>query len=219
MRLVACIWEDYFPFHLIDGVNHNYACVRDADELQPGDILITHGGEDIAPVLYGKGRSSYSGTDVDSATRMSSRDYIEWSCMQRAVELNIPIIGICRGAQMLCALAGGFLIQHVNGHSGRHEVTTYDNQKLVVNSIHHQMLYPFDVPHEMIAWSSEQLSDVYIDEDDTSISVPCEPEFVYFPNVRGFAIQWHPEMMHENSPASQYVLNFINAKLKEVAYA
>ena len=71
----------------------------------------------------------------------------------------------------------------------------------------------------MIAWSSDALSDVYIDDDDSSIDVPVEPEFVYFPSVKGFAIQWHPEMMAESSVATQYVLNFINAKLKECAYA
>lgn len=218
MRLVAAIWEDYYPFHLIDGVNNNFFCATDPSDLQTGDILITHGGEDIAPVLYNKGRSSWSGTSKNSDEVMSKRDAIEWNLMKRAVELGVPIVGICRGAQMLCALAGGYLIQHVNGHSGQHTITTYDNKQLTVNSIHHQMMYPFDCPHELIAWSSEKLSDVYFDVDD-DVDVPVEPEFVYFPTVKGFAIQWHPEMMNENAPATQYVLNFINAKLKEHAHA
>lgn len=131
--------------------------------------------------------------------------------MQRAVELNVPIIGICRGGQMLCALAGGFLIQHVNNHGGRHLVITNDNQAFQTNSIHHQMMYPFDVEHELVAWVPEQLSDVHYDVD-TDIKVPFEPEFVYFPKVRGFAIQWHPEMMHETTPANQYVLKYIKDK-------
>lgn len=222
MRLVAAIWEDYFPFHNISGVNNNFHCTTDPADLREGDILIVHGGEDIAPVLYNKGRSFRSGTDRDSAVRMSRRDMIEWHLMQRAVQLNIPIIGICRGAQMLCALAGGYLVQHVEGHIGRHPITTYDNKELIVNSIHHQMLYPFDVEHEMIAWSTQKLSDVYWsveDNEDVLIDVPLEPEFVYFPTVRGFAIQWHPEMMDESAPATQYVINFINAKLKQYEYA
>lgn len=137
--------------------------------------------------------------------------------MQRAIEMGIPIIGVCRGAQMLCAAAGGYLIQDVNGHHGRHEVTTYDGNKFIVNSIHHQMMVPNDVEHTLVGWSSSNLSTQagvpYYGYKQGEFFVPPadwrEPEFVYFPKINGYAIQWHPEMMALESDATKYVLNFI----------
>jgi gamma-glutamyl-gamma-aminobutyrate hydrolase PuuD len=182
----------------------------DPDTLQPNDILVVWGGGDIHPSLYDKGRSRFSG----AYELPSKRDITEWNLMQRAKELDVPIIGVCRGAQMLCALAGGFLIQHVQNHGGRHMVVTNDNQSFPVNSIHHQMLYPFNIEHEMVAWCPTNLSDVHYDVD-TDIPMPVEPEFVYFPQIKGFAIQWHPEMLAIEAAANQYVINFINQRVKE----
>jgi gamma-glutamyl-gamma-aminobutyrate hydrolase PuuD len=113
---------------------------------------------------------------------------------------------------MLCALAGGFLIQHVNNHSGYHPVVTEDGYEFTVNSIHHQMMYPFDVEHEILAKTQKNLSAVHYDEDN-KIVMPFEPEYVYFPTVKGFAVQWHPEMMDDDSPATQYVLDTIEQRL------
>ena len=204
VRLVSALWADYHPFDNLPGIS-DYACVDNPDELSPGDILISHGGEDISPTLYGKGRSYWTGANDEP----SQRDTAEWNLMLRARELDIPIIGLCRGAQMLCALAGGFLIQDVENHAGDyHGVTTYDGVEITVNSIHHQMMYPFDVKHELIGWSSKKLSSFHWDVDG-SLEITVEPEFVYFPEVKGFAIQWHPEMMQITAPATQYVFKHI----------
>lgn len=137
--------------------------------------------------------------------------------MQRAVEKGIPIIGVCRGAQMACALAGGFLIQDVNGHHGHHDVTTYDGKTFRVNSIHHQMMVPGDAEHVLVGWSTVNLSKrqdapYYGYMDDQLFSPPLgwrEPEFLYFPKVNAYAIQWHPEMMNPECNATQYVLDYI----------
>jgi putative glutamine amidotransferase len=152
------------------------------------------------------------------------RDEFEWHFMQQAVKVGCPIIGVCRGAQMLCALAGGYLIQDVDGHGTAHEVDTYDGKTLVVSSVHHQMMAPWDVEHEMVAWSRLRLSpenytDVNAAGEDIQVQVPCEPEFVYFPKVKGFAIQWHPEFMENDAPATHYIFNFMKERLnvKELA--
>lgn len=208
-RLFSAVYDDYFPFYKINGVNDAINS-SNPDLLKDGDMLIVWGGGDISPALYNRGRSRYT----HAMDTPSQRDKIEWALMQRAKELGIPIIGVCRGAQMLCALVGGYLIQHVENHMGMHDVLTYDNKRIKVNSIHHQMLYPFDVEHEMIAWSDTIRSSVHYDID-VSVEMPIEPEFVYFPQCKGFAIQWHPEMMDEDSPANQYVINFINTKVAQ----
>ena len=207
-RLVSAIYSDFYPFDKLSFVEGTLA-TSDPDELNKDDILVVWGGADISPALYNKRLSKRTWADPYP----SMRDRIEWALMQRAKDLNIPIIGVCRGAQMLCALAGGYLIQHVNHHAGApHIVLTIDGEEIQTNSIHHQMMYPFNVPHEMLGRTKEKLSDKYYDVNDL-VEVPHEPEYVYFPEVKGFAVQWHPEMMRFPCPATEYVFKTIEEKL------
>lgn len=213
MRLVSTLYPDFHPFDHLDLVDE-CVCLSSPEDLQVGDLLIVHGGADISPALYNKGLSSRGYGDKTP----SRRDAIEWAMMQRAKELNIPIIGICRGAQMLCALEGGHLIQHVHGHSGSHEVMLADafngRTTTITNSIHHQQLVPVG-NYKLVAWTPTR-SKEYWDVDDKGKDVVSpqnplgvDPEFVYYPDVKGFAIQWHPEMMRADSPANEFVLSFI----------
>ena len=80
--------------------------VHKPDDLKQDTILILHGGGDISPSLYKKKRSPRSG----GCQIPTQRDQQEWDLITRAVELNIPIVGICRGAQMLCAFDGGPIV-------------------------------------------------------------------------------------------------------------
>lgn len=209
MRLVSAIYDDFYPFHALPMVD---SCINtdNPTDLMPGDILLVWGGQDISPSLYNKKLAQQTGAGVEPGWR----DRIEWALMQRAKALGIPIIGVCRGAQMLCALAGGYLIQHIDNHGSYsgHEIETVDGQVLHVNSLHHQMMYPFEVDHKLIAWSKQKLSRRYIDEDK-NVDVPCEPELVYFDKVKGFALQWHPEMMDSEVPATKYLFNYIERNL------
>jgi putative glutamine amidotransferase len=207
MRLVSGYYDDIYPFnHMNVFTDTGYAF--EADELKRGDALIIWGGEDISPTLYNKEVSRFSG----SGPQISTRDAVEWSLMKRAVELEIPIIGVCRGAQMLCALAGGHLLQHVDNHGGTHVVETPTGYEFVTNSIHHQMMYPFNVEHEMLASIKTPRSKYHFDVNE-SVPVPEEPEFVYFPKVKGFAVQWHPEAMDADCPATKYIFDQIEARL------
>lgn len=210
MRLVSAIWPHFHPFDNL-AVFTDYVSFSDPDLLVKGDVLIVHGGADISPALYNKGRSSRGHGDLEP----DMRDRTEWALMCRAKELGVPIIGICRGAQMLCALEGGHLIQHINNHGGTHEVSTFDNTSFSTNSIHHQQLVP-QGNYQLVAWTPTR-SKEYWDVDDQghdvvmqSNPIGCDPEFVYYPDIKGFAVQWHPEMMSANSTANKYVLNFIN---------
>lgn len=207
MRLVSALYRDFYPFHNIDKFV-DFETVQSADEIRENDCLIVWGGSDIHPSIYGKAKSkhTYAGDE------MSRRDVSEWTMMLRCRELGNPIIGVCRGAQMLCALAGGTLIQHVNNHGGRHEIVTFDGQAFKVNSIHHQMMNPINTEHNIVAWTKQRLSDVYFDVDNT-IQVDREPEFIHFPTVKGFAIQWHPEGMEEHHPSQAYINAFIASHL------
>ena len=216
MRLVSALYDDSGPFHLLNGVK-DFNTVQSPDELKEGDILLLHGGSDIHPGYYGKGRSSLSG-----ASRLpSERDRTEWALMTKAKAMNIPIIGICRGAQFLCAMQGGILFQHVTGHGGTHFVEVKNHKPFITNSIHHQMMQPagnFEIIAGLYNESkrSREYWDVCVEQDVNIAEVEVEPEFVYYPDIKGFAIQWHPEMMAHDTPANVFTLNFINERLSNV---
>lgn len=177
-----------------------------AKEIEEGadiDALVIWGGEDISPSLYGDEVAFMCGADKE----LSRRDRVESSACAAAMARNIPIIGVCRGAQLLCALAGGRLIQHVNGHGMSHQISTFDGKGLRSSSVHHQMMFPFGVDHTLIAWATERRSDIYINganEDDPAMKDKVEPEIVWFPKIRGLAIQGHPEF-HSKPETDEFV--------------
>lgn len=214
MRLVSALYPDWYPFNVFWKDAECFFTERPAD-LQPGDVLIVWGGGDIHPSLYGHNKSRQSGANGEHWTE-NKRDSIEWKLMLRAKELKLPILGICRGAQMLCALAGGTLMQHVDGHGGsNHLVRTFDGHMLETNSIHHQMMNPAGTKHKIVAAMVSNRSHKYhhVDGDTEVISVNAfpkgEPEFIHFTAVNGFAVQWHPEMMDANAEASLYVKDYV----------
>jgi gamma-glutamyl-gamma-aminobutyrate hydrolase PuuD len=199
MRLVSAMYEDFYPFDTgIIPVFNSFNASQSADDLTTDDCLVVWGGADIPAEYYKHKCHTFGGGD-----RITRRDAIEWAMMNRAKELGIPIIGICRGGQMLTALAGGYLVQHLENHMGTHAISTI-NGDMKVNSIHHQMMVPNGVDHEMLGVAAPPRSNVYYGQEGKEHH-QVEPEYIYYPAIRGFAVQWHPEMMTNTAPATQFI--------------
>ncbi len=80
----------------------------DPDEvLDRLDGLMLAGGVDIEPATYGAER------DPSTTRGMPERDAFEVAIARRALERDLPVLGICRGAQLMNVAAGGTLIQHL----------------------------------------------------------------------------------------------------------
>lgn len=171
--------------------------------------LVLWGGEDISSRYYEHMPHPYT----QNRGGPSERDKNEWQAMTEARDMGIPIIGVCRGAQFLCVFSGGKLIQHVNGHGQSHNVVTNDGDVMLTSSCHHQMMYPYDVEHIMLAKTLGNRSLCYEDGNENPIPMTEEPEVVYFPKTRGLAIQGHPEWMDENSPFVEYCLDLVETHL------
>jgi putative glutamine amidotransferase len=73
-------------------------------------LLIT-GGEDVQPEYYGKAGEKYLCTEMDPR-----RDTLEIALIKKAIELKMPILGICRGEQILNVALGGTLIVDIPAH-------------------------------------------------------------------------------------------------------
>ena len=83
------------------------------------DGLLLAGGEDIDPSFYNGHCHSETGDTVPE------RDRVEIALSRRAVERDMPVLGVCRGMQLLDVAFGGTLVQHLPdevGH-GRHRVS------------------------------------------------------------------------------------------------
>lgn len=220
---------------------------RDAGEdITPFDKLFTHkmnlmgdgafkkvqavvvwGGTDIHPSIYKQ--KPHPHNQVKKATEPSPRDKIEWHIMREALKNKVMIIGVCRGAQMLCALAGGSLYQDVSGHNSGHQLQTYDGEIFYAQAMHHQMMNLDDTENEVLAWPyvepkgqekkpQNRLSNFYeraqigVDDPGKHLLTGVEPEIVWFPEVKGFGIQAHPEWQ-PNSAFVDWTLKEIQARL------
>lgn len=156
------------------------------------DAIILWGGTDINPKYYNEEPHPANGYYPDS-----HRDQYEWQWMSDAIAAGVPIIGVCRGAQFLCAKAGGKLIQHMSGHGMRnHRILTLKGE-YTSTSDHHQALIPDAVEHKLIAWAEDGI-----------------PEIVYFPKIKGLAIQSHPEWEEMNNPIVSFELALVTQLLE-----
>lgn len=147
------------------------------------DLIIFTGGKDVSPDYYG---------EVSHITTRTNpqRDAIEKSIYLACKKHNKLCLGICRGAQFLTVMNGGKLIQHVSRHKSNHTITI-DDEEYLATSTHHQMMYPFDIEHEMIGVASKKLSLIYQGGSE-DYNPPVEPEIVYYPSG-DLAVQPHLE--------------------------
>jgi putative glutamine amidotransferase len=92
------------------------ALVADPDEmLERIDALVLSGGSDVDPAAYGaEPHPATNGT-------MPDRDQAEFALTRRAVERDMPVLGICRGMQLLNVAFGGTLLQHLPDQFGHEE--------------------------------------------------------------------------------------------------
>lgn len=203
--------EEYNPFAVLADDLQYVELGQDIGDA-PG-ILVLWGGEDISPSLYKHRAIPNSGPEF-----LSMRDRKEVSLASEALKRGYPIIGVCRGAQFLCGLAGGALYQDTSGHATgqTHPVRIGKTDELIdMNSYHHQMLCLNGTEHELIGWSEDRLSRYYDgDMDNLRDTYPLvEPEVVYFPKLNAFAVQGHPEWMEPDSRMVQFCLEQIKEKL------
>ncbi len=217
MRLYSALYNEFYPF---DEMLPEWKriCVSPEDVLEGPGALIIWGGSDIHPSLYLRENvRTYAGGTL------SQRDQAEAKLFARAVEAGLTILGVCRGAQLGCALTGGILVQNVTGHHYDHRVTTIDGKTFPSSSIHHQMMYPWKVQHELIAWTEYPKSAVYegLTQQEMEIwptqkygdkELPIEPEIVWFPSTKCLAIQGHPEMMEPSCSFNRYIGELVREK-------
>lgn len=189
------------PFKIFD----HTVRVNKPEELTTDGMLILWGGEDISPALY-----QQEVVHARAASKPSARDIMEQRLFEQAVKLGIPIIGVCRGAQLACALSGGTLYQHIQGgHHGDHEIETFDGKTMHTSSCHHQALNLEKVDHELLAWDKNRITTAFTDTDVKKVIIP---EVVFLKKTNTFAIQGHPEWMHHKDAFVKWCANLLQTR-------
>lgn len=193
----------------------------DTERLFPNDtrVVITNPSDltdDLDFVGFWGGEDIWTGFYNQQAVHTSSyhksrRDQQEQEIFKACLAKGIPMLGICRGAQFLCAMSGGELYQDVgHGHLGQHEIQTKDGP-LLVTSTHHQMMSPQKVDHDLIGWCDNRCNNYYKESLEDKPEV--DYEIVYFPHTQALAIQGHPEYLSENDPFYKYTHQLIEEYL------
>ncbi len=169
-------------------------------------LVVLPGGEDIHPAFYGQIKHKSCG--YTNYYRDGRDLYIVWV----AARWGIPIVGICRGAQILNCVSHGSMIQHCDNHTFWHRIKTFDGRVFEVSSTHHQMMIPpKDAVH--LGWSEPRQSTEYYVEEGKIPGPGVEPEVFYLPKLYALCCQYHPEYMGNQAPAVYYFNELIETKL------
>lgn len=180
--------------------------------LEECDGLLLSGGPDVEPERYGQPEKRAQCHGFDAA-----RDELEFALAKAAVEMNMPVLGICRGAQVLNVAFGGTLVadlptkQHgqVDGTDGRHPIEVEPGSLIKricrvvdgeVNTAHHQAVERLASVFEPSATAPDGVIEAFEAADATTGGRP----FI-------LAVQWHPERMEWENPLSMNIaVHFLN---------
>ena len=178
------------------------------------DGLLLSGGEDIHPRYYGQEIDKKCGKIVES------RDAAEMKMLEAFLSTGKPILGICRGEQLMNVFFGGTLHQDIadvatschddypRKNRGNHEVSVTRGTKLaeimgqetfLANSLHHQAVDKV-APALILAATSE-------DGIVEGVEHPAHPFCI--------GVQWHPEHMSAYSKLQRRIFDaFVDACTK-----
>ncbi len=198
--------------NLIESMGHDVSVVNRIDDAKDinycdVDVVLFTGGADVNPKLYGHTQHPTTGI-------FELADELCLTVFNKAKQDNplVKFAGICRGSQFLCVMAGGKLVQDLQGHAiyGTHEAIDYEGVAHEVTSTHHQMQYPCDVQHKVLA-ASVGLSknpQMHIDGQVVPVDLPMDYEAVWYPGIKALAFQPHPEFGGADSTKKLFVKLF-----------
>ncbi|MER5885805.1 gamma-glutamyl-gamma-aminobutyrate hydrolase family protein [Streptomyces sp. NPDC001941] len=149
------------------------------------DAVVIAGGPDVEPVRYG------AEPDPRTGPPARGRDAWELALTEAALAAGKPLLGICRGMQVLNVALGGTLVQHLDGHRGEPGAFGEHLVKPVPGTLYGGLVpEATGVPtfhHQAVDRLGRDLLPSAHAEDGTV-------EAVELPEGWVLGVQWHPEM-------------------------
>ena len=181
-----------------------------AAALERCDALLLTGGDDVDPASYGEEKLPCCGELTPQ------RDRLELLLIRRAVETGKPILGVCRGMQILNAALGGTLYQDIALQYGdalkhpRSDIPAGDIHSMryvegsllrrivgmaesMVNSRHHQAVKALAPGMTACAFAPDGLTEAMEAADGRPI----------------LAVQWHPESLQRRLPEQRRIFEWL----------
>src|SRR5215470_16691507 len=176
--------------------------INNIEDITTCNGFVLTGGVDVHPSVY-NGSPAYDNIPVEFEP---DRDRFEQKIYRYSQFHKLPVLGICRGMQLVNVLEGGKLIQDLDNGNARHQKEALDKQHNIVaagksllqqvsgsasgsvNSAHHQAIDPEALGENLVA-------NAYADDNDKII------EGLEFKEKTGkgfmLCVQWHPERIKD----------------------
>ena len=177
-----------------DGLIHA-TDIRVSDYARALDGLVLQGGADVCPMTYGEDplRPEWAGDRL--------RDVYEIELVHEFVEARKPVLGICRGAQLVNVALGGTLYQDIQAQiqdAGEHRTDAYEKHRHTVRFVEGSLLRKLYPEVDRASVTSIHHQSIKTIGRGLRIEAFSEPDGVV-EAIRGegkgylFAVQWHPE--------------------------
>ena len=183
MRVYLAGRQENYPNYR-SGIEAAGGVIQFGGDPQCCDALLLPGGGDLEPWRYGQ-------ENLGSRNMDAERDQQEWDLLDLFVWQRKPVLGICRGLQVINVYFEGTLIQNLEGHSAvngadrYHAVQTTDGNmaalfgdRVVVNSAHHQGIDRLGMGLTVFQKAPDGII-----------------EGVFHESLPVWAVQWHPERL------------------------
>jgi putative glutamine amidotransferase len=178
------------------------------------DALLLGGGGDVDPARYGRDRLENGTLEIDA-----DRDRIDFALFEEARRTGAPVLGICRGLQVVNVALGGTLVQdipaerpsevvHARGSDQKtrldHTVSVAPRTRLAafasgpevrVNSRHHQAIENVAPGLSVSGTSPDGLAEAVEAQNGAWV----------------VAVQWHPENLPEDPVSRRLFSDFVRA--------
>jgi gamma-glutamyl-gamma-aminobutyrate hydrolase PuuD len=175
-----------------------------ADTPEEADLVVFGGGSDLDPKLYREERHGMTFYD-------SARDDSDMLLYLKCLELGIPMMGVCRGAQFLHVMNGGKLFQDVDGHYGPHKLHVLGDCQLIekVSSVHHQSCIQNVKNGMKVLAVCHESKERWLNDKVKETGPKPDIEAFFYRDTGCFGVQGHPEYAGYNK-YTQWCLEQIN---------
>lgn len=181
-------------------------------QLEQCDALVLSGGIDIEPELYGKGKNYAHAPEHFN----KKRDAFETALFNLAQQKNLPVLGVCRGMQLVNCILGGTMQQDLG--SSKNKIHRSEN---LVDKAHGASVVPASLLHEVIKEDRVVVNSAHhqaVKRIGKKLQANC---YADDGTVEGLewktkknkpfllCIQWHPERMYkfqlQDAPVSKMI--------------
>ncbi|MFQ3599208.1 MAG: gamma-glutamyl-gamma-aminobutyrate hydrolase family protein [Chloroherpetonaceae bacterium] len=208
---------------LYEGESFEVLKSKNLDTLARLDAIVFSGGQDVEPSRFGINLPKEELKKLHVQDSIFERDEMELLLAQKSIERGVPVLGICRGLQLVNVAMGGTLILDIEAQTGMkgHEAkaaeeSNYHLVRLVrdsklgkmigesegeVTTRHHQSAEKAGKGLRVVSNSDDGIIEAMESEDERPI----------------FLVQWHPERMWVEKRDNAFSTNLLKGFLDFVA--